>query len=99
MLIVTGTIRLEPGKGDAMVDPAIAMAKETREEDGCFAYAFWRDLEDPDLFRVYEEWRDWDALKAHGVAPHMGVFRAALKGIGVMSRDIGAFDRGEVTAL
>jgi len=99
MLIVSGTIQIAKGKGDEMVAPAIAMATETRTEDGCFAYAFWRDLEDPDLFRVYEEWRDWDALKAHGAAPHMGTFRAALKEIGVVSRDIGAFDRGEVTAL
>ncbi|XDA99552.1 antibiotic biosynthesis monooxygenase [Sulfitobacter sp. LCG007] len=96
---MTGTIEVPAERVDAMKDAAATMARATREEEGCFDYAFWQDVETPTRFRVYEEWRDIDCLKAHGATRHMANWRAALDGIGVVSRDIKRFVPGHATQL
>lgn len=99
MLIVSGTIEIDPASVEQAKVAAMEMARETRKEDGCYTYGFWQDLEKDSRFMVYEEWRDRDALKAHAETAHMAVFRAALAEVGVLSRDIIAYERGETTKL
>lgn len=99
MLVVTGVVEIEPGGVEAAKAAAIRMVAATRTEDGCLEYAFWQSLEQPNLFRVYEEWESRAALQAHGQTPHMAEWRAELGKIGVLSRDIVSFDRGEATPL
>ncbi|MEX0282171.1 MAG: putative quinol monooxygenase [Arenibacterium sp.] len=99
MLIVSGIVEVAAEGVEALKAAAIEMAQETRKEDGCITYGFWQDLEDPNRFRVYEEWRDLAALEAHFTAPHMGVFRAAVGQAGLVSRDIVRFERGEATPI
>lgn len=99
MLIVTGLIEIDPANIDAAKAAALDMMTETHKEDGCFVYEFSQQLDAPHRFRVYEEWRDGAALKAHSKSAHMAVFRAALEKVGVTSRDIAMFDGGEKTAI
>ena len=99
MLIVTGVVEVSPEGIEALKAAAIEMARETRKEDGCNIYGFWQELENPNKFRVYEEWTDLAALEAHSQAPHMGVFREAVGKAGLVSRDIVRFEQGEVTAI
>ncbi|MEX0339405.1 MAG: putative quinol monooxygenase [Arenibacterium sp.] len=99
MLIVSGVVEVSPEGVDALKSAAIEMARETRKEDGCITYGFWQDLENPNCFRVYEEWADLGALEAHFKAPHMGVFREAVGKAGLVSRDIVRFERGKATAI
>ena len=98
MLIVTGTMEIE-GNAEAAMAAAVKMKKATRAEKGCQTYAFWRDLENPNLFRVYEEWDGIDALQAHGKTDHMAEFRKTLGDIGVRSRDISYFEGGPKTQI
>lgn len=99
MIVVTGTIEISSDGIDAARAAATEMMQETRKEDGCFVYEFSQLIEAPTRFRVYEEWRDLPALQAHSQAPHMAVFRAALAGVGVISRDIVRMEAGEKTPL
>lgn len=99
MLVVTGVVELPENGVDVMKQAAVDMGRASRAEDGCYAYAFWQDLETPTRFRVYEEWRDQAALTAHAQTPHMATFRAALATVGVVSRDIVSFQAGPTTAL
>lgn len=99
MLVVTGTLELAPEGVEAMKAAGITMARATRQEPGCRVYAFRQDIETPTRFRVYEEWDSADALKAHGQAPHMAEFRAALAKAGVQARDIYCFEPGPATRL
>ncbi|MDH3234012.1 MAG: antibiotic biosynthesis monooxygenase [Alphaproteobacteria bacterium] len=88
MIVVSGVIEVAEKDKDLAIEAATAMAAETRKEAGCRVYAFYQDIENPGAFRVFEEWDDEAALKAHFETPHMGAFRAALAEIGILSRDV-----------
>lgn len=88
MLIVTGVIEIAPDGVETARAAALEMMTETRKEDGCIVYEFSQVIGSETRFRVYEEWQSEDHLKAHFQTPHMAVFRAALAGVGVVSRDV-----------
>lgn len=99
MLIVTGTFEIDPESVSQGVTAARDMVAQTLKEPGCITYEFSQILGSENRFRVYEEWQDLAALEAHFVTPHMTTFRAALAGIGVLSRDIYRMDAGEKVPL
>ena len=88
MIVVSGTIEIDAAQAGPAVEAATAVAEETRKEPGCRFYAFYQALENPGLFRVFEEWDDEAALKAHFETPHMASFRKVLGGIGIICRDV-----------
>ncbi len=89
MLVITGTLRFAE---ECIEEARAAMAevgKTTRENDeGCIIYSFSQDIDEPGLFRVYEEWENSDNLKAHGQAEHMAAFQKKLKGLKILGADI-----------
>lgn len=99
MLIVSGTIEINPEKTGSGRAAAIKMMEETRKEKGCIVYEFSQLIEAPHIIRVYEEWETLEDLKAHGQAPHMAAFREALAEVGVVSRDVFMVQNGEKTPL
>ena len=99
MILVIGTVRV-PEEAFESARPAMErMIAETRKEDGCIRYAFARDLVDPGLMHVSEAWRDRDALKAHGMSPHMREWQAAIGSFGVSERNLRLYDTDEGTPL
>jgi quinol monooxygenase YgiN len=88
MIVVSGTNEVAAADAPRAVEAAIALARETRKEPGCRYYAFYQDIESPGVFRVFEEWDDDAALKAHFETPHMAAFRAVLGELGVLNRDV-----------
>jgi len=81
MIVVKGEIRVKAdGKDDALaaLGPAI---ETTRAEAGNAAYVYARDIADPNLIHVFEEWADEDALNAHMVAPHVAELMGAVAGV------------------
>ncbi len=98
MILVVGTVRLEEGAFDKLLPAAKTMMAETRKETGCIAYTYSRDLTEPDVFHVTEKWENRAVLAAHFETPHMKVWRAALADVGLLERDLRAFesDEGEV---
>lgn len=88
MIVVSGTNEVAAEDAPRAMEAAIALAHETRKEPGCRFYAFYQDIESPGVFRVFEEWDDEAALRAHFETPHMAAFRKVLGGIGVLSRDV-----------
>jgi len=88
MLVVTGVTEVDPADADKARTAAARAAAITRTEDGCHAYAFYEDVETPGRFRVYEEWRDEAALKAHLATDHIAEFRAVMGGLTILSREI-----------
>ncbi len=99
MLIVTGVFELDPDHIERLKGAAIAMARATRDEDGCRVYAFWQDIEEPSRFRVYEEWVVKAALKAHFETAHMHIWRAALAKGGLLSQEVVTIEGGTVSPL
>ena len=88
MIVVSGTNEVAAKDAERAIEAAIPLAKETRKEPGCRFYSFYQDIESPGVFRVFEEWDDDAALKAHFQTPHMAAFRAVLGEIGVLNRDV-----------
>lgn len=95
MIVITGYIRIAPEKLAAARPHAKKNLEATRKEAGCLLYAYGEDFLDPGVIRITERWEDWDALAAHGKSPHMEVWRAALKEIGVLERNLLAHETGE----
>lgn len=98
MIVVTGTFEIDPQNSERVKHAATAMSRATRAEEGCITYAFWQSIEDAGLFRVYEEWEDLAALKAHGETTHMADFRAALPEL-LIRREVVRFEAGQATTL
>jgi quinol monooxygenase YgiN len=84
VILVTGTIDVDPAQRDAFIEAATKLMGPTRAEAGCERYAFTADVEDPGRFHVVEQWASEDEMNAHMQAPHLAEFMAT----------IGAFVRG-----
>lgn len=87
MVIVMGTVRVDPAAIETLRPAMEAMLAASRAEDGCLDYAYALDLVEPGLVRVSERWTTREALEAHFRTPHMAAWRAALAGQ-VRERDI-----------
>lgn len=59
---------------------AAAMAAQSRAEDGCAAYDFGVDIEDPVVVRIFEQWDSQEALDAHFATSHFADFGSKLLG-------------------
>ena len=92
MIIVTGHLRVAPDKIEALRPHARRTLEATRQEKGCILYAFAEDVLDPGLIRIVERWTDWASLEAHGKAPPMDGWRAALKEVGILDREVKAHE-------
>ena len=57
--------RARPGKADAYEKRMIADLKDTRSEPGAWQFHIHRDRSDPNLFVLYEIWKDKEALQKH----------------------------------
>lgn len=98
-MVVAGEIRIDPEKRDDAVAAVLEMMAATRDEEGCVAYVFSGDLEDPGLFRLFEEWETAEALEAHFETPHMADFQAKIADVGVSQRIIHKYAVSSVSLL
>lgn len=99
MILVTGHLRLPADSMERIRPHARAVLEATRKEPGCILYAFGEDVLDPGLIRIVERWEDWASLAAHDKAPHIEAWRAALKEVGVLDRDLMAHEAGEARTI
>lgn len=88
MLIVAGTIEVDPDHRDAMFAAVAPMVEATRAEPGCRAYVFSPDPDDPGLVHLYELWDDQAALDAHFASDHMAAWQARSADLPIRGRDI-----------
>lgn len=99
MLVIAGTIRIDPARREAAVAAAVEMQEATRGEAGCISYTFSADLAEPGLFRIFEEWESPEALAAHFRAPHMAKFQGAVAGLGVREMKLQRYEIASVGPL
>ncbi len=99
MLVVGGRIRIDAKDRDKAVQAASVMMRESNKEAGCISYVLSGDLEDPGLFRIFEEWQDGAALKAHFKTPHMAEFNKVIASLKVLEVDVKQYDVLATTQL
>lgn len=99
MLVISGTIQVSAESRAKAVAAAIKVERATRSETGCLSYTFYADLEDPNVFRIFEEWENEAALGAHFKTPHIAQFRADMTEVKVLSRQLKRYEVTSVAAL
>lgn len=89
VIILAGTLRVPEEKIDAVHERLPAMIAASRAEAGIVVYSLAWDPLEPDLLRVFEVYRDYEALEAHRATPHLIAWRLLTQGF---VRDLHVFD-------
>jgi len=92
MVVVAGTIRIDPSKIDVARVEMEKMLAASRAEDGCIEYSYAVDVVDNGLVQVFEVWRDRAALDRHFRTPHLAQWRQAWPAIGISERKLSIYD-------
>lgn len=70
-LIVFARLVSKPGRADTVGEVLRRLVTATQAEPGSLSYLLHRDIEDPNVWILYETWRSRDDLAAHFAQPHM----------------------------
>lgn len=92
MIVISGTIVIDPAHLDAAVAAVAELETATRAETGNIEYGFWLSHSEPGTLHVFEEWADEDALNAHMGSDHMAAFLGAAGGFGISSTSLSRYD-------
>jgi quinol monooxygenase YgiN len=77
---IVAVITAQPAHVDAVGQALQAAVPEVRTEPGCIQYDLHQDLSKPGRFVMIEQWRDAQALEAHGEAAAFRKLSAVLDG-------------------
>ncbi len=99
MIVVAGTVAINPERREEAVQVALKMVAATKLEAGCRSYDFWADLGNPNRFHVFEEWETPEALETHFDTPHMAEFLEALPPLIASPPDIKRYEVNSVAQL
>lgn len=65
MLIIAGTMDVDPAERDAFLKSREAVMRKSRTEKGCVDYVFTADPLEPGRVRLFEIWESKEDLAAH----------------------------------
>lgn len=99
MIIVAGTVRVDPAKRDAARVIMEKVITASRAENGCIEYSYAVDVLDPSVVRVFEVWRDRETLQRHFQMPHLSEWRAAWPTFGITDRKLAIYEVSATTPL
>jgi len=92
MLVVAGTITVDPAKRSIIEAAFEKMRAATLQEPGCIEYQAYADRNDAGTIFMFEKWESQDALSAHFVSPHMAEFGKAMGEAGVTGMDVRKYE-------
>ncbi|MEO0493140.1 MAG: putative quinol monooxygenase [Actinomycetota bacterium] len=88
MLIIAGTITLDPAQIDDAMALAIPFCELVRAEPGCVDYLFTPNPANAGELRLFEIWESEADLEAHFTTPHMAEWQQAVGAMTLTGRDI-----------
>lgn len=97
MIVISGTVTVDPGDHDAAVELVGPLVQATLAEPGNVTYGFWAHPTVPGTFRVHEEWDDEASLNAHMTAPHFVEFMGAFGELRVTGTELYRHDVAETS--
>lgn len=77
MIIVSGTIVMNPDRVERATELTAELVAATREEPGNIEYEFFSALDDPGRFHLHEAWESQEAIDAHSASAHLATFFGA----------------------
>jgi quinol monooxygenase YgiN len=99
MIIVAGTVRVDPAKREAARGVMEKVITASLAENGCVEYSYAVDVLDPSVVRVFEVWRDRETLQRHFQMPHLSEWRAAWPSFGITDRKLAIYEVSATTPL
>jgi quinol monooxygenase YgiN len=99
MIIVSGTLRLAESDIDQALALGATMADASLAEEGCSAYGFWQNPQDPTQVRVFEEWASPEDLDRHFATPHMADFMAGLGALTISEMELSKYEVSDKSKL
>jgi quinol monooxygenase YgiN len=91
-ILVTGHFDLDPANREQAISTFSESMAATRQEDGCEAYTFSADLDDPGRFHVSEQWASQEAMDAHMAGPALAALMGAMGSLGVTGASLTKWD-------
>ncbi len=88
MIIIAGTVEVDPEQRDAALEAGCPHMKATRAQKGCIDYVWSADLLVPGRIYVYERWESEDDLRAHFEGPHYLAMRDTVAAHGLRGADV-----------
>ena len=83
MLLIAGSIRIDPTRRDELIETAIEVVRELRKQVGCTEVAISADLEDPGLLHLLQWWESQAALSANISSPRIFAIRNQVGRLGI----------------
>lgn len=92
MIVVSGTIVIDPAKVERGIELTRELVAKTRAEPGNISYEFFAALEDPSRYHVFEEWASEEAMDQHSASEHMAAFFLAAGELGISHVELHRYD-------
>ena len=94
VIVVLGEVQVEESDLAAFQQCISEVEAATRQEPGCFTYAFGQDAATPTQFWLSETWADQASLNAHGQTSHIAKFRSAIGALKVRRFIVKRYEAG-----
>jgi quinol monooxygenase YgiN len=88
MIVVVGRISSDAERRSEAIRIGQALARASREEEGCLGYRFYQDTEAENDFVFVEEWEDEQALRRHFRTEHIAEFMRSVPATLVAPPDV-----------
>ena len=99
MVVVAGSVRIDPTARNELIATAIDVVRELRKQVGCTYVALSADLEDPSVLHLIQIWESQAALTASIGSPHIDAVRDHAGKIGVREMALLKYDVASVGPL
>lgn len=90
-IVIFATLDVDPALRAQFLTDADPLIQEALAEDGCAAYSWGADHNNPARVNVFEEWRDEAALRAHFAAPAYSLMVGLLQKAGMTAAEARKF--------
>ncbi len=91
MIIIAGTVDVDPARRDAALEAGCPHMQATRAQKGCIDYVWSADLLVPGRIYVYERWESQEALAEHFAGPHYVGMRDCIAAHGLRGADVSKY--------
>ncbi len=87
MIAIIARVEINPKDADRYVELAQALVEPTREEKGCEVYGMSRDICEPNVVWISEQWETQEDLDNHLQMPHIKDFLEKTHDLDVIAMD------------
>ncbi len=91
MIIIAGTVEIDPEKRQAALEAGRQLEAATRRQVGCLDYVWTIDGLSESTIYVYERWENEEALAAHFKGPNYNGMRAILGSFGLKGASVAKY--------